>query len=105
MRAGVYEVDGGTQHVDFCTSLALLSSGCGGAGLWVGGGGGSLFLPVFILSHPSHTTHAPRDRYGSVYTNLQPRITKTLYEAFGDSKKPLPTQYGAIIGITNLGTV
>ena len=45
-----------------------------------------------------------RGRYGSVYTNLQPRITKTLYEAFGDSKKPLPTQYGAIIGITNLGT-
>jgi len=42
-------------------------------------------------------------RYGSTYTNLQPRITKTLFEAFSDKRKPLTTLYGAIVAISRLG--
>lgn len=38
-------------------------------------------------------------RYGALYETLQPRVTKTLYAAFIDKRKPLTTQYGAIIGM------
>ena len=34
-------------------------------------------------------------RYGAAYTNLQPRITKALFEAVADSARPLSTRYGA----------
>ena len=41
-------------------------------------------------------------RYGSVYANLQPRVTKALFDALqGD--KPLATQYGAIVAVARLG--
>jgi hypothetical protein len=42
-------------------------------------------------------------RYGSSYSTLQPRISKTLHEAFINPKRPLTTSYGAIVGITKLG--
>lgn len=42
------------------------------------------------------------DRWGKEYTNLQPKIIKTLVEAFLDFKKPLPTHYGCIIGLTKI---
>ena len=38
-----------------------------------------------------------------MYKSLQPRIAKTLLQAFLDHSKPLTTQYGAIVGITALG--
>ena len=39
-----------------------------------------------------------------MYTNLQPRITKALFEAIDPSaNKPLTTQYGAVVAITRLG--
>ncbi len=38
-------------------------------------------------------------RFGSAYRNLQPRITKTLVQAFLDPAKPLTTHYGAIVGL------
>jgi len=42
-------------------------------------------------------------RFGEVYTTLQPRVSKTLFEALNDETKPLPTHYGAIVGLTALG--
>jgi transcription initiation factor TFIID subunit 6 len=42
-------------------------------------------------------------KYGDMYKSLQPRIAKTLVQAFADFSKPLPTYYGAIVGITGLG--
>ena len=39
-----------------------------------------------------------------MYTNLQPRITKALFEAINPAaNKPLTTQYGAVVAITRLG--
>lgn len=38
-------------------------------------------------------------RFGDVYENLQPRISKTYYQAFTDPEMPPTTNYGAIIGI------
>jgi transcription initiation factor TFIID subunit 6 len=43
------------------------------------------------------------DKFGDSYTSLQPRITKTLAQAFLDNSKPLTTQYGAIVGLGSLG--
>jgi len=43
-------------------------------------------------------------RYGDSYSSLQPRITKTLHQAFLDVSKPLTTHYGAIVGLSKLGT-
>lgn len=42
-------------------------------------------------------------RFGKAYTNLQPRITKTLINAFLDLSRPLTTHYGAIVGLSSLG--
>eukprot|EP00698_Gefionella_okellyi_P004198 TRINITY_DN13910_c0_g1_i1.p1 TRINITY_DN13910_c0_g1~~TRINITY_DN13910_c0_g1_i1.p1 ORF type:complete len:436 (+),score=98.10 TRINITY_DN13910_c0_g1_i1:47-1354(+) len=42
-------------------------------------------------------------KFGRAYSDLQPRITKTLSRAFLDPAKPLTTHYGAIVGITALG--
>lgn len=42
-------------------------------------------------------------RYSKDYLRLQPRITKTLVSALSDSRRPLTTQYGAIIGTASLG--
>lgn len=43
------------------------------------------------------------NRWGREYTNLQPRIVKTLVKSFLDLKKPLTTHYGSIVGLTKLG--
>lgn len=42
-------------------------------------------------------------RFGGAYPNIQPRITRTLLRAFLDPSRPLPTHYGAIIGLSALG--
>ncbi|KAA8527021.1 hypothetical protein F0562_008750 [Nyssa sinensis] len=42
-------------------------------------------------------------RFGHVYHNLQPRITRTLLHAFLDPTKALPQHYGAIQGLAALG--
>jgi len=42
-------------------------------------------------------------RFGKAYANLQPRITKTLINAFLDLQRPLTTHYGAIVGLSSLG--
>ncbi|EYU27392.1 hypothetical protein ABFS82_13G163100 [Erythranthe guttata] len=42
-------------------------------------------------------------RFGHVYHNLQPRVTKTLLHAFLDPSKALPQHYGAIQGLASLG--
>ncbi|KAK7288475.1 hypothetical protein RIF29_01935 [Crotalaria pallida] len=43
-------------------------------------------------------------RFGHVYHNLRPRVTKTFLHAFLDPTKSLPQHYGAIKGITALGS-
>ena len=43
------------------------------------------------------------DKYGSTYTTLQPRITRTLLNALLDTSRSLPTHYGAVVAITALG--
>ncbi|KAJ8431681.1 hypothetical protein Cgig2_007503 [Carnegiea gigantea] len=43
-------------------------------------------------------------RFGHVYHNLQPRVTRTLLHAFLDPTKALPQHYGAIQGLAALGT-
>lgn len=42
-------------------------------------------------------------RWGRDYATIQPRITKTLTQAFLDVKRPLTTHYGAIVGLSRLG--
>ncbi|CAL8151897.1 unnamed protein product [Prunus armeniaca] len=42
-------------------------------------------------------------RFGHVYHNLQPRLTRTLLHAFLDPTKTLPQHYGAIQGLAALG--
>jgi transcription initiation factor TFIID subunit 6 len=42
-------------------------------------------------------------KYGHAYTNLQPRITKTLVRALLDPSCPLPTHYGSIVGLSAFG--
>ncbi len=47
--------------------------------------------------------------YGSTYSTLLPRVTKTLAKALsvdvasGEAVKPLTTHFGAIVGLTMLG--
>ncbi len=41
--------------------------------------------------------------FGTAYTTLQPRITKTLVGAFLDFSKPLTTHYGAIKALCGMG--
>uniref|UniRef100_A0A7S3PQ78 TATA box binding protein associated factor (TAF) histone-like fold domain-containing protein n=1 Tax=Aplanochytrium stocchinoi TaxID=215587 RepID=A0A7S3PQ78_9STRA len=43
------------------------------------------------------------DQYAETYADLQPRITKTLFDALKEKKKPMTTQYGTIVGLTALG--
>ncbi|XP_027341337.1 transcription initiation factor TFIID subunit 6-like isoform X2 [Abrus precatorius] len=43
-------------------------------------------------------------RFGHVYHNLQPRVTKTFLHSFLDPSKALPQHYGAIKGIAALGS-
>ncbi|KAJ9182595.1 hypothetical protein P3X46_006575 [Hevea brasiliensis] len=42
-------------------------------------------------------------RFGHVYHNLQPRVTRTLLHAFLDPTKSLPQHYGAVQGLAALG--
>lgn len=42
-------------------------------------------------------------KYSSAYKLLQPRIAKTLLEAFDGPKKSLPAKYGAVVGLAALG--
>ncbi|ODV95255.1 hypothetical protein PACTADRAFT_23540, partial [Pachysolen tannophilus NRRL Y-2460] len=42
-------------------------------------------------------------KYGSSFSTLKPRITRTLLKAFLDTNKPIGTQYGSIIGLRSLG--
>ncbi|KAM9926616.1 hypothetical protein OXX59_003080 [Metschnikowia pulcherrima] len=41
--------------------------------------------------------------YGSSYSTLKPRVTRTLLRAFLDAGKPVGTHYGAILGLEKLG--
>ncbi|AES70437.1 putative transcription factor Hap3/NF-YB family [Medicago truncatula] len=43
-------------------------------------------------------------RFGHMYHNLQPRVTKTFLHTFLDPTKALPQHYGAIKGIAALGS-
>jgi len=43
-------------------------------------------------------------RYGTAYATMQPRILRTLVHAFLDPQKPLTTHYGAVVGLTALGS-
>ncbi|XP_004500117.1 transcription initiation factor TFIID subunit 6-like isoform X2 [Cicer arietinum] len=43
-------------------------------------------------------------RFGHMYHNLQPRVTKTFLHSFLDPTKALPQHYGAIKGIAALGS-
>ncbi|KAL4026770.1 hypothetical protein IC575_015211 [Cucumis melo] len=42
-------------------------------------------------------------RFGHVYHNIQPRVTKTLLHVFLDPSKLLPQHYGAVQGLADLG--
>jgi len=42
-------------------------------------------------------------RYGEAYATLQPRIAKTVLRAFLDPLKPMPSHYGAVLGLGALG--
>ncbi|RCK64499.1 Transcription initiation factor TFIID subunit 6 [Candida viswanathii] len=41
--------------------------------------------------------------YGSSYSTLRPRVTRTLLRALLDSTKPVGTHYGALLGLKNMG--
>lgn len=41
--------------------------------------------------------------YGSSYSTLRPRVTRTLLRALLDSSKPMGTHYGALLGLKNMG--
>lgn len=42
--------------------------------------------------------------YGSSYSTLRPRVTRTLLRALLDSTKPIGTHFGALIGLKNMGS-
>lgn len=42
--------------------------------------------------------------YGSSYSTLRPRVTRTLLRALLDPSKPTGTQYGALLGLKNMGS-
>ena len=42
-------------------------------------------------------------KFGAAYPTIQPRITRTLLRAMLDASKPLPTHFGAIVGLSALG--
>ncbi|EGW31775.1 uncharacterized protein SPAPADRAFT_62369 [Spathaspora passalidarum NRRL Y-27907] len=41
--------------------------------------------------------------YGSSYSTLRPRVTRTLLRALLDYSKPMETHYGALLGLKNMG--
>lgn len=41
--------------------------------------------------------------YGSSYSTLRPRVTRTLLRALLDSSRPVGTHYGALLGLKNMG--
>ncbi|MCH0628941.1 hypothetical protein JNB11_03055 [Kocuria palustris] len=41
--------------------------------------------------------------YGSLYSTLRPRVTRTLLRALLDSSKPIGTHYGTLLGLLNMG--
>lgn len=41
--------------------------------------------------------------YGSSYSTLRPRVTRTLLRALLDPSKPIGTHYGALLGLKNMG--
>lgn len=41
--------------------------------------------------------------FGSQYTNLRPRLTRTLLKSFLDPQRPIPSLYGVVRGISALG--
>eukprot|EP00180_Rhodochaete_pulchella_P002932 Plantae.Rhodophyta-Rhodochaete_pulchella.ctg4683.p1 GENE.Plantae.Rhodophyta-Rhodochaete_pulchella.ctg4683~~Plantae.Rhodophyta-Rhodochaete_pulchella.ctg4683.p1 ORF type:complete len:251 (-),score=30.64 Plantae.Rhodophyta-Rhodochaete_pulchella.ctg4683:1282-1926(-) len=43
-------------------------------------------------------------KHGRSYASLQSRITKTLVQALLDTERPLPTHYGAIVGLSTMGS-
>ncbi|CAN3359906.1 transcription initiation factor TFIID subunit 6 [Diutina catenulata] len=42
--------------------------------------------------------------YGSSYSTLRPRVTRTLLRALLDSTKPVGTHYGTLLGLKNMGS-
>ena len=42
-------------------------------------------------------------QFGSLYTTMLPRITRTLLRALLDPLKPIGTHYGALLGLQNMG--
>lgn len=44
------------------------------------------------------------DTYGSSYSTLTPRVTRTLLRALLDSSKPIGTHYGALLGLEKMGS-
>lgn len=42
--------------------------------------------------------------YGSSYSTLKPRVTRTLLRALLDPSKPIGTHYGALLGLEKMGT-
>lgn len=42
-------------------------------------------------------------KFGNIYATLVPRVTKTMAKTFMDASKPLPSHYGAIVGLAALG--
>lgn len=43
-------------------------------------------------------------KYGNVYASLVPRVSKTLLKTLLDPARPLPSHYGAIVGLATLGS-
>ena len=43
------------------------------------------------------------EKYGNEYVTLQPRVTATLQKGLKASKSPLPTIFGALVGLSSLG--
>lgn len=62
-------------------------------------------LPAFPSQDiPQNLIMDNSSRFGRVYHNLQPRVTKTLLHAFMDPKRALTQHYGAVRGLAALGS-
>lgn len=42
-------------------------------------------------------------KFGNTYTNLIPRVARTMVKVLQDTAKPLPCHYGAIVGLASFG--